>query len=96
MPRIEELVTLRPEVIEGDLHGIISLYALLDDDPDVFECDPQQVLDATYPSAVLKRLYEATYDPPIPACDVKLIAPATATTSLLTLNAKQSPSGGSS
>lgn len=56
MPRIQELVTLRPEVIEGDLHGIISLYALLDDDPDVFECDPQQVLNATYPSAVLKRL----------------------------------------
>jgi hypothetical protein len=56
MPRIQELVALRPEVIEGDLHGIISLYALLDDDPDVFECDPRQVLDATYPSAVLKRL----------------------------------------
>jgi len=35
MPCIQELVTLRPEVIEGDLHGIISLYALLDDDPEV-------------------------------------------------------------
>ena len=50
MPRIEELVTLRPEVVEGDLHGIISLYALLDDDADAFERDPHQVLDATYPS----------------------------------------------
>jgi len=51
------LVRLRPEVVDGDLHGIISLYALLDDErhgaEDVFERDPQQVLEATYPSTVL-------------------------------------------
>jgi hypothetical protein len=55
MPRIQELVKLRPEVVEGNLHGIISLYALLGQDS-AFECDPQRVFPATYPSAALKRL----------------------------------------
>ncbi|HDQ70822.1 MAG TPA: hypothetical protein ENN19_01860 [Chloroflexi bacterium] len=56
MPNIQQLVTLRPEVIEGDLHGIISLYALLDDDAETFECSPERVLSATFPSTALKRL----------------------------------------
>lgn len=56
MFHIRDLVELRPEVVEGDLHGIISLYALLDDDEDAFERNPQQVFRATYPSAVLKRV----------------------------------------
>lgn len=56
MPHINELVTLRQEVAEGNLHGIISLYALIENQPDAFECDPQRVLTATFPSAALKRL----------------------------------------
>jgi len=56
MPRIQQLVTLRPEVVEGNLHGIISLYALLDKDSTAFECNPRRVFQATYPSAALKRL----------------------------------------
>jgi len=56
MPCIKQLVTLRPEVVEGNLHGIISLYALLDKDSTAFECAPRRVFQATYPSAALKRL----------------------------------------
>lgn len=57
MPTIQKLVKLRPEVERGNLHGIVSLYALLDaESPEVFERDPARVLDATYPSAALGRL----------------------------------------
>jgi hypothetical protein len=56
MPRIQQLVTLRPEVVEGNLHGIISLYALLNQDAVAFERAPRRVLRATYPSVALKRL----------------------------------------
>jgi len=56
MPHIQQLVRLRPEVVEGDLHGIISLYALLDHDTAAFERDPQRVFRATYPSAALRQL----------------------------------------
>ena len=58
MATIRDLVKLRREVIEGDLHGIVSLYALLEDAPDAFEKDPTRVLAATYPSAALKRLLQ--------------------------------------
>jgi hypothetical protein len=50
------LVKLRPEVVEGNLHGIISLYALLDQDPAAFEGNPHRVLRATYPSVALTGL----------------------------------------
>ncbi len=56
MLNIQRLVTLRPEVIEGDLHGIISLYALLDKEAETFERNPERVLSATFPSTALKRL----------------------------------------
>lgn len=56
MSQIQQLVKLRPEVVRGDLHGIISLYALLDKDSTAFECHPLRVLQATYPSVALKRL----------------------------------------
>ena len=56
MPHVCDLVTLRPEVAEGNLHGIISLYALLEGEPDTFERDPHRVFAATFPSAALKRL----------------------------------------
>lgn len=56
MPLIQKLVKLRPEVAEGNLHGIISLYALFDRDATAFEGDPHRVLSATYPSTALKRL----------------------------------------
>jgi hypothetical protein len=55
MPYIHQLVRLRPEVVEGRLHGIISLYALLDEERS-FEGDASRVLAATYPSAALNRL----------------------------------------
>jgi len=56
MSPIQQLVRLRPEVVKGKLHGIISLYALLDTESTAFERDPEQVFRATYPSAALKRL----------------------------------------
>lgn len=56
MPRIQDVVRLRPEVVAGNLHGIISLYALLDRDQQAFECQAAQVLRATFPSTPLKRL----------------------------------------
>lgn len=56
MPSIVDLVRLRPEVLEGSLHGIVSLYALLVHDTETFEKDPSRVLNATYPSVALKRL----------------------------------------
>jgi hypothetical protein len=56
MPQIQQLVRLRPEVVEGHLHGIISLYALLDRDAAAFEGNPHRVFSATYPSAALKQL----------------------------------------
>ncbi len=58
MPSIVDLVRLRPEVLEGNLHGIVSLYSLLEDDADAFERDPSRVLSATYPSLALKRLLQ--------------------------------------
>jgi hypothetical protein len=56
MPRIQQIVRLRPEVVEGNLHGIISLYALLEEDSSAFEGDAQRVFSATYPSTALVRL----------------------------------------
>jgi len=56
MPRIPELVVVRPEVASGDLHGIVSLYSLLSDEDDAFEKSPERVLSATFPSEALRRL----------------------------------------
>jgi hypothetical protein len=57
MPPIQQAVRLRPEVVKGNLHGIVSLYALIDEDTErTFEQDPQRVLRATYPSDALTRL----------------------------------------
>lgn len=56
MPSISQLVTVRPEVTSGDLHGIVSLYSLLSDDADAFEKSPERVLAATFPSEALRRL----------------------------------------
>ncbi len=56
MAYIRQLVRLRPEVVEGNLHGIISLYTLLDEDSTAFEGNPHRVLSATYPSAALRGL----------------------------------------
>lgn len=56
MPRIHETTRIRPEVAEGDIHGIVSLFSLLSDETDAFEKDPERVLAATYPSEALTRL----------------------------------------
>lgn len=56
MPRIAELVTVRPEVTSGDLHGIVPLHSLISDDADAFEKLPKRVLAATFPSEALRRL----------------------------------------
>ncbi|MGI5818111.1 MAG: hypothetical protein ACOX9R_08435 [Armatimonadota bacterium] len=56
MARIHELVEVRPEVIEGDLHGIVSLHQLLTGDDDAFERDAARVLDVTFPTQSLRRL----------------------------------------
>ena len=56
MPRIAQLVTVRPEITSGDLHGIVSLYSLLSDDADAFEKSPEKVLAATFPSDAMRRL----------------------------------------
>lgn len=57
MHRIQDLIRLRPEVQAGRLHGIVSLYALLDEEtPNAFERDSERVLAATFPSRALQRL----------------------------------------
>lgn len=56
MPRISDLVKVRPEVTSGDLHGIVSLYSLLSEDADAFEKSADRVLAATFPSEALRRL----------------------------------------
>jgi hypothetical protein len=58
MTRIHELVDVRPEVIEGDLHGIVSLHQLLTGDEDTFERDAARVLDVTFPTQSLRRLLQ--------------------------------------
>ncbi|MEA3401058.1 MAG: hypothetical protein U9R79_07435 [Armatimonadota bacterium] len=58
MKRVHELVEARPEVIEGDLHGIVSLHQLLTGDEDAFERDAPRVLDVTFPTRSLRRLLQ--------------------------------------
>jgi hypothetical protein len=58
MPPINQLVALRPEVIEGNLHGIVSLHQLLSGDEDAFERDAARVLDVTFPTQSLRRLLQ--------------------------------------
>lgn len=56
MATIHDLVQIKPEVLEGNLHGIVSLFSVVSDDPDEFEKDPARVFAATYPSEALRRL----------------------------------------
>ena len=56
MPCVSDISKPRPEVESGQLHGIVSLYTLLDESEDVFESDAGRVLRATYPSDALRRL----------------------------------------
>lgn len=57
MPSILDLVTIRPEVLSGELHGIIRLSDVLSPGkPDVFEKNPERVLSATYPSEAMRLL----------------------------------------
>lgn len=57
MPRILDLVKIRPEVLAGELHGIIRLSDVLSPEkPDAFEKSPERVLSATYPSEAMRLL----------------------------------------
>jgi hypothetical protein len=56
MSAIHHLVKLRHTVVEGNLHGIVSLYALLGPEQATLERDPRRVLYSTYPSAAFERL----------------------------------------
>jgi hypothetical protein len=55
MTRLSQAITPSDEVRKGLLHGIVSLYDLVEGPADAFEKEASRVLRATFPSQALRR-----------------------------------------